>query len=213
VSIASRRDVARVGLIGALAAWVIVVASEVSPRDATTIVVVLALQTLVGVTIVRRVGAGRGSSAIELVAVGAPLGFVLSLVADQVVLTTRGERWGWLAPIVLAVSTLLRPGSRRQARGAQDDARSPEHAESPVDLAPHVSMARGDLLAGSSIIAAALLPRARDAWQGAAGAAAACIGVQLVVTHWFYLYVPWFIGLVLIVLVAARERPSVCLRA
>ena len=176
MSIASRRDVARVGLIGALAAWVIVVASEVSPRDATTIVVVLALQTLTGVTIVRWVGAGRGSSALELVAVGAPLGFVLSLVADQIVLATRGERWGWLAPIVLAGSTLLRPGSRRRARGTQDD------AHSLADAAPHVSMARGDLLAGFSIVAAALLVLGGGwYWSSVVGVAVAASGAFVVV--------------------------------
>jgi hypothetical protein len=57
------------------------------------------------------------------------------------------------------------------------------------------------------LVIMSLRPRARDAWQVAAGVAAALIAAQLVVTHWFYLYVPWFIGFVLIVLVAARERP------
>lgn len=57
------------------------------------------------------------------------------------------------------------------------------------------------------VAALALVPRVRDAWQVAAATAASLILVQLVVTHWFYLYVPWFIGFVLLVLVAARERP------
>ncbi|MEO6866820.1 MAG: glycosyltransferase family 87 protein [Gaiellales bacterium] len=60
-----------------------------------------------------------------------------------------------------------------------------------------------------ALIAACWWPRARDAWQSAAGAAAALIAVQLLATHWFYLYVPWFVGFVLIVLVAARERGAV----
>ncbi|MCZ4495607.1 MAG: hypothetical protein JWM25_190, partial [Thermoleophilia bacterium] len=38
--------------------------------------------------------------------------------------------------------------------------------------------------------------------------AALLIAVQLVVTHWFYLYIPWFLGFTLLVLVAARERPA-----
>ncbi|NLG61274.1 MAG: hypothetical protein GX539_03445, partial [Candidatus Cloacimonetes bacterium] len=57
-----------------------------------------------------------------------------------------------------------------------------------------------------ALLAACWWPRVRDAWQAAAGIAAALIAVQLLATHWFYLYVPWFVGFVLIVLVAARER-------
>lgn len=47
--------------------------------------------------------------------------------------------------------------------------------------------------------------------QDIAGLAAACaavlIGLQLGVTHWFYLYLPWFFGLVMIALLG-RERSS-----
>lgn len=68
-------------------------------------------------------------------------------------------------------------------------------------------------LVAALLLAACALPRARDAWQVAAGIAAALIAVQLVATHWFYLYVPWFVGFVLLVLVAARERPAACARA
>lgn len=52
------------------------------------------------------------------------------------------------------------------------------------------------------------LPGHRDFRQVAAGMAASMIGVQLVLQHWFYLYVPWFAGFVLIVLVAARETST-----
>ncbi|MCW2972549.1 MAG: hypothetical protein JWN72_822 [Thermoleophilia bacterium] len=57
------------------------------------------------------------------------------------------------------------------------------------------------------LVAACVLPRRRDAWQVAAGVAAALMATQLVVTHWFYLYIPWFVGFLLLVQVAARERP------
>lgn len=72
---------------------------------------------------------------------------------------------------------------------------------------------RGAQLTAQVIVALGLLvacfrPRARDAWQVAAGIAAALLAAQLVTTHWTYLYVPWFLGFVLLVLVAARERPS-----
>lgn len=66
-------------------------------------------------------------------------------------------------------------------------------------------VAQGLVVAG--LVAACVRPRMRSAWQVAAGVAAAIIAAQLVVTHWFYLYVPWFVGFVLLVVVAARERP------
>jgi hypothetical protein len=55
---------------------------------------------------------------------------------------------------------------------------------------------------------AVVAPRTRSAWQVAAGISAALISVQLVVTHWFYLYIPWFVGFTILLLVAARERPE-----
>jgi hypothetical protein len=56
------------------------------------------------------------------------------------------------------------------------------------------------------LVAAALRPRVRDAWQVAAGVAAALAAVQLLADHWFYLYLPWFVPFVLLVLIARRER-------
>jgi hypothetical protein len=76
-------------------------------------------------------------------------------------------------------------------------------------LAQHVAQVAVAL----GLVLACVRPRARDAWQVAAGAAAALIAAQLVATHWFYLYVPWFLGFVLLVLVAARERPAPAERA
>lgn len=63
-----------------------------------------------------------------------------------------------------------------------------------------------------ALAAAVLWPRVRDFRQVAAGMAAALIGGQLVLQHWFYLYIPWFAGLVLIVLVAQRETRAGTLR-
>jgi hypothetical protein len=63
-----------------------------------------------------------------------------------------------------------------------------------------------------AVVAGAVLacvrPRARDAWQVAAGIAALLAAVQLTAGHWFYLYLPWLVPFVLIVLVARRERPG-----
>jgi hypothetical protein len=51
-------------------------------------------------------------------------------------------------------------------------------------------------------LAVAFVPRRRSPVQVAALAAAIVIAVQLVVTHWFYLYVVWFLPLVLAALLA-----------
>jgi hypothetical protein len=57
------------------------------------------------------------------------------------------------------------------------------------------------------LLAAVMLlrPAVRDVRQVAAGAAAVLIATQLVLQHWSYLYIPWFIGFLLIVIVASRE--------
>jgi hypothetical protein len=47
-------------------------------------------------------------------------------------------------------------------------------------------------------IALALVPRSRDVVGLAAACAAVIIAAQLGLDHWFYLYLPWFCGLVLL---------------
>jgi hypothetical protein len=49
-------------------------------------------------------------------------------------------------------------------------------------------------------IAVAFVPRQRNIFQLAALGAAVLIGLQLGVSHWFYLYIPWFFPLVLVAL-------------
>ena len=49
-------------------------------------------------------------------------------------------------------------------------------------------------------LALAFVPRRRDVVGLAACAAAILIALQLGVSHWFYLYIPWFIGLVMLAL-------------
>lgn len=63
------------------------------------------------------------------------------------------------------------------------------HAQRAVQVA-------GALLA----LALAFVPRRRDIVGLAACSAAILIALQLGVTHWFYLYIPWFFGLVMIAL-------------
>jgi hypothetical protein len=54
----------------------------------------------------------------------------------------------------------------------------------------------------------AFLPRARDIAQVAALTAAVLIALQLSVDHWFYLYIPWFFGALLIALLCATPVRS-----
>ena len=57
-------------------------------------------------------------------------------------------------------------------------------------------------------VAVAFLPRRRDLVGLSALAAAVLIGLQLGVTHWFYLYMVWFLGPLLIALLADAEPPE-----
>ncbi|MFZ1155681.1 MAG: hypothetical protein WAN93_12335 [Solirubrobacteraceae bacterium] len=65
-------------------------------------------------------------------------------------------------------------------------------------------------------IAVAILPRRADLVGLSAAAAAVLIAVQLGIDHWFYLYIPWFFGLVMLALLGqfswsgsdARAAPS-----
>lgn len=54
-------------------------------------------------------------------------------------------------------------------------------------------------------IALAFVPRRRDAWQLAALSAAVLMAVQIGLSHWFLLYIPWFLP-ALFVALAAPER-------
>jgi Glycosyltransferase family 87 len=63
-------------------------------------------------------------------------------------------------------------------------------------------------LAALFAIAVAFVPRRRSVVQIAALAAAVLIGLQLAVDHWFYLYIPWFAGPLLIALAASRPGYS-----
>ena len=57
----------------------------------------------------------------------------------------------------------------------------------------------------------ALVPRRGDLVGLAAACAAVIIAVQLGIDHWFYLYIPWFFGLVMLALLgqfSASARPA-----
>jgi hypothetical protein len=56
------------------------------------------------------------------------------------------------------------------------------------------------VVAGSLLVA--FLPRRRSPLRLAALTAALLLGFELVLTHWFYLYIPWFFPFVVIALFA-----------
>jgi Glycosyltransferase family 87 len=64
------------------------------------------------------------------------------------------------------------------------------------------------IVAVAGAIALAFVPRRRDLVGLAALSAAILIALQLGVTHWFYLYIPWFFPLVMIALLGRRGPPG-----
>jgi hypothetical protein len=62
------------------------------------------------------------------------------------------------------------------------------------------------LVAGA--IAAALFPRRKSPLQLAALTGALLIGFEVVLTHWFYLYLPWFFAFVAYAVLAAEPQPQ-----
>ena len=80
------------------------------------------------------------------------------------------------------------------------------HARGIPDLhLPH-QVLKVLVLAGA--IAAAFIPRRRSPLQLAALTAALLMGFELVLTHWFYLYIPWFFPFVAIAVLAPAARAA-----
>ena len=64
------------------------------------------------------------------------------------------------------------------------------------------------VVAGAVLVA--FVPRRKSIVQLAALTAAVLIGFELVLTHWFYLYIPWFFPFFLVAVLMPRARvPSV----
>ena len=72
-----------------------------------------------------------------------------------------------------------------------------------LDTEQHIVQGLAVLLA----LVVAFIPRRRDLVTLSALAAAVTIALQLGVTHWFYLYIPWFFGLVMIALLGRGIEP------
>jgi hypothetical protein len=85
------------------------------------------------------------------------------------------------------------------------------HAKGLPDLHLVQRVLEGSLVLGS--LALGWWPRRRSPLRMAALTAAVLIGFELVLTHWFYLYLPWFFPFVVLALVAPvrgeeREEPD-----
>ena len=65
-----------------------------------------------------------------------------------------------------------------------------------------------ELAAVALAVALAVIPRRPDVVGLAAACAAVIIAAQLGIEHWFYLYIPWFFGLVIVALFGALSDPS-----
>ena len=78
------------------------------------------------------------------------------------------------------------------------------HAAGIPDLGFLQPFAIGLLVAGA--IACYFVPRRKTALQLGALTAAILIGFELTLTHWFYLYIPWFFPFVAFTVLAARRR-------
>jgi hypothetical protein len=62
------------------------------------------------------------------------------------------------------------------------------------------------VLGGAIVLA--VVPRKKSPLQLAALTAALLIGFEVVLTHWFYLYLPWFFGFVAYAVLAGEPRPA-----
>ena len=80
------------------------------------------------------------------------------------------------------------------------------HAKGIPDL--HRVQQALEVLLVIGAVAAAFLPRRKSPLQLAALTAALLIGFELVLTHWFYLYIPWFFPFAAFALFAPTREPE-----
>jgi Glycosyltransferase family 87 len=91
--------------------------------------------------------------------------------------------------------------------GYQAGRPSPFSIWGQADLGPLHTLVKVAAVAFALLVA--FVPRRPDARQVAALGAAVLIAVQLAATHWFYLYVVWFVPFVFVAILGAyRERPK-----
>jgi hypothetical protein len=78
------------------------------------------------------------------------------------------------------------------------------HARGLPDL--HLLQRALEVLVVVAAVAAAFVPRTKTPLQLAALTGALLLGFELVLTHWFYLYIPWFFPFVAFAVLATNGR-------
>ena len=173
-----------------------------------TLVAVSCLGALLAATIAR----DRASAAVTAVAVGfgAASKFVTAALAP---LFCRRSPVVFAASLLVLLALVVVPfipdGGVRELYdrtiGYQASRPSPFSVWGQVDSLGWLQ----DLVKGGAAalaLLAAFVPRRRDLRQTAALGAAILIAVELTATHWFYLYVVWFVPFVFVALFAAHAR-------
>jgi hypothetical protein len=114
-----------------------------------------------------------------------------------------------LLVIVATVAPFVPDGGLRELYdrtvGYQASRPSPFSIWGQVDSLGWLQTAMKAAAAGLALLVA-FVPRRIDLRQAAALGAGVLIAIQLAVTHWFYLYVVWFVPFVLVALFAAHAR-------
>ena len=72
----------------------------------------------------------------------------------------------------------------------------------------HVVQQVLEVLVVAGALLVAFVPRRKSILQLAALTAAVLIGFELVLTHWFYLYIPWSFPFVAFAFLSPRARPA-----
>jgi len=82
-----------------------------------------------------------------------------------------------------------------------------EHlGDAVTDLASLQTVVQVVTIVLAGVVAA--VPREKGPLELAALTAAVLLGVQLSLTHWFYLYLPWVLPFALLAVLAPRTRPA-----
>ena len=80
------------------------------------------------------------------------------------------------------------------------------HAAGIPDLASLQTVVQAGTIVLAGVVAA--VPREKGPLELAALTAAVLIAIELSLTHWFYLYLPWMLPFALLALFAPRSRPA-----
>jgi hypothetical protein len=173
-----------------------------------TLVAVACIGALLAATMARdRASAATSAAAVAL---GAASKFVTAALAP---LFARRSPLVFTGALVLALALVVVPfipdGGVRElydrSIGYQASRPSPFSVWGQVESLAWLQDV-SKVAAGALALLAAFLPRRPSLRQTAALGAAILIAVELTATHWFYLYVVWFVPFVFVTLFAAHER-------